>query len=164
MEKVAVIYEVEHVKSTAPFKWHNGGVTVSTICNVNIKWELPDKGLTFRWNFIKDIMASGGLKMPPKRTAYVAGNAYEADLHSIQTIIPRCRQRYILEFIWKLRLVRWVEGECWNEIFTSTLRWNVLNVTGPNWKTDQVIGPGWIYSTCFRWMALHVNGWQPFKA
>lgn len=39
-----MICEVEHVKSTTPFKWHNGGVTVSTMWNVNIKWELPNKG------------------------------------------------------------------------------------------------------------------------
>ena len=99
MENVTVIYVVEHVKSTTPFKWHNGGVTVSTIWNVNIKWQLPNKGLTFLWNFIRGIAASRGLKMPPNRTAYVAGKANAADLHSIQTIIPRFRQRYFLEFI-----------------------------------------------------------------
>jgi len=57
-----VIYEVEHEKSTEHFKWHNGGVTVSTIWNVNIKWELRNKRLTFRWNFIRDITASGDSK------------------------------------------------------------------------------------------------------
>jgi len=46
-------FEVEHVKSTAPFKWHNGDVTVSMIWNVNIKWELPNRRLTFWWNFIR---------------------------------------------------------------------------------------------------------------
>jgi hypothetical protein len=60
-----VIYEAEHVKSTAPFKWHNGGVTVSTIWNVNINWELPNKRLAFWWNFKRDAAASGGLRMPP---------------------------------------------------------------------------------------------------
>jgi hypothetical protein len=57
---VTVIYEVERVKKTTHFKWHNGGVTVSTIWTVYIKWELPNKGLTFQWNFIRDIAASGG--------------------------------------------------------------------------------------------------------
>jgi hypothetical protein len=66
-----VTYVVGHVKMTASFKWHNGGVTLSTIWNVDIKWELPNKPLTFRCNFIRDIAASGGLKMPPNRTAYI---------------------------------------------------------------------------------------------
>lgn len=94
-----MVYEVEDVKSTTLFKWHNGGVTVFTMWNVNIKWELPNKGLTFQWNFIRDISASGGLKMPPNRTAYVAGKANEGHLRFVQTIIPKYRQRYFLEFI-----------------------------------------------------------------
>jgi hypothetical protein len=72
-----VIYEAEHVKSTATFKWHNGGVTVATIWNVNINWELPNLRLGVWWNFKRDVVASGVLKMPPNLTGYVAGKANE---------------------------------------------------------------------------------------
>lgn len=103
-----MIYEVEHVKITAPFKWHNGGVTVSTIWNVNIKWELPNKRLTFRWNFIRDIAPSGGLKMPPNRTECVSGKVNEADLHNVQSIIPRYRQGYFFGIY--LKVTTWKMG------------------------------------------------------
>lgn len=142
-----MIYEVEHVQSTAPFKCHKGGVMVSTIWNVNIKLELPNKRLTFRWNFIRDIAAAGGLKMPPNRTAYLADKANEADLHSVQTIIPRYRQIYIFWNLFESYNLEDGSKENARAKFLQALcEKNALNVTGPKLKNDQMI----VYRTCFR--------------